>query len=185
VTIGGKPAYLYFISPAQLNLLVPDLPPGPATLVVNTPSGASSTIDVTISEFAPAFFQWPGSQPVATRQDFTFAAKAGTFSGATTTPARPGDVLILWGTGFGATTPSAPVGVQVPADRTYSAATAPAITLNGTAVTVYGAALAPGFAGLYQIAIQVPANTPDGDWPIQATSGGVSSAAGVVLAVRR
>jgi len=185
VTIGGKPAYLYFISPTQLNLIVPDVPPGPAELMVTTPAGASSVINVTISEFAPAFFQWPGNQPVATRQDFSFAAKPGTFSGAATTPARPGDVIILWGTGFGATVPAAPTGVQVPSDRTYSAATAPVIALNGAPITVFGAALAPGFAGLYQIAVQVPPSIADGDWPILATVGGVASASGVVLTVRR
>jgi uncharacterized protein (TIGR03437 family) len=49
---------------------------------------------------------------------------------------------------------------------------------------VYGAALAPGFAGLYQVAIQVPASLPDGDWPIVATVGGVSSATGVLVSVQ-
>ena len=43
-----------------------------------------------------------------------------TFAGATTIAAKPGDVLILWGTGFGPTSPAAPPGRQVPADRTYS-----------------------------------------------------------------
>ncbi len=184
VTIGGKPAYLYFISPTQLNLLVPDVPPGAAELTVTTAAGISSVINITVSEFAPAFFQWPGSQPVATRQDFTFAAKPGTFSGLATTPARPGDVIILWGTGFGATVPAAPSGVQIPPDRTYSAA-APVMALNGAPITVFGAALAPGFAGLYQIAVQIPATIADGEWPILATVGGVSSASGIVLTVRR
>jgi uncharacterized protein (TIGR03437 family) len=50
---------------------------------------------------------------------------------------------------------------------------------------VYGAALAPGFAGLYQIAIQVPSSIPNGDWPIQATIGGVQSPAGVLLSVQQ
>ncbi len=185
VTIGGKPAYLYYISPTQLNLLVPDLPPGPAELTVTTPAGASSVISVTISEQAPAFFQWPGNQPVATRQDFTFAAKQATFQGASTTPARPGDVIILWGTGFGPTQPPAPAGQQVPSNQAYPTAITPQVTLNGTPITVYGAALAPGFAGLYQIAVQIPPNTPDGDWSLLATTAGTQSAPGLLLTVRR
>jgi uncharacterized protein (TIGR03437 family) len=50
---------------------------------------------------------------------------------------------------------------------------------------VYGAALASGFAGLYQVGIQVPPSLADGDWPIQATIAGVPSPAGVVLSVHR
>jgi uncharacterized protein (TIGR03437 family) len=49
--------------------------------------------------------------------------------------------------------------------------------------TVYGAALAPGSVGLYQIAIQVPLSLADGDWPIQALIGGVLSPAGTILSV--
>jgi uncharacterized protein (TIGR03437 family) len=51
--------------------------------------------------------------------------------------------------------------------------------------TVVGAALAPGAVGLYQIAVQVPTSLADGDWPIQALIGGVSSPAGTVLAVHQ
>ena len=57
------------------------------------------------------------------------------------------------------------------------------VTINNNPVKVYGAALASGSVGLYQVAIQVPATLADGDWPIQATIGGVSSPTGIVLAV--
>jgi uncharacterized protein (TIGR03437 family) len=50
---------------------------------------------------------------------------------------------------------------------------------------VYGAALAPGFAGLYQIAIQVPSSLADGDWPVVAVIGGVKSPAGMLLSVKK
>jgi uncharacterized protein (TIGR03437 family) len=151
---------------------------------VSTSSGTSSSFTVTVAQYGPAFFPWPSSQTVATRQDFSFAVKNGTFSVATT-PAKPGDVIILWGTGFGPTVPAAPAGVQIPSDATYSTGTLPQVTINNVVATVYGAALAPGFAGLYQIAIQVPASLPDGDWPVVATIGGVSSPGGVLLSVKR
>ncbi len=185
VTVGGKPAYLYYVSPGQINLVVPDIGLGPTQVTVTNAAGTSAAFTVTSSQYGPAFFPWPGGQAVATRQDFSYAARNGTFSGATTIPAKPGDVIILWGTGFGPTTPAAPFGVQVPGDQTYSTATLPAVTINNVNATVFGAALAPGFAGLYQVAIQVPNSLADGDWPVQASIGGVPSPGGTVLSVRR
>ena len=185
VTIGGKPAYLYYISPGQINFVAPDLPAGPAQVTVMTGAGTSTAFTVTASLYGPAFFPWPGNQAVATRQDFSFAVKAGTFAGATTVAAKPGDVIILWGTGFGPTTPPAPTGVQVPGNQTYSTSSLPSVTINNVAATVYGAALAPGFAGLYQVAIQVPASLADGDWPVVASIGGVKSPGGLVLSVKQ
>jgi uncharacterized protein (TIGR03437 family) len=93
-------------------------------------------------------------------------------------------VIILWGTGFGPTTPAAPTGVQVPSDQTYATSTAATVRINGVSATVYGAALAPGYAGLYHVAIQVPSSLADGDWPLVATIGGVSSPSSVVLSVK-
>jgi uncharacterized protein (TIGR03437 family) len=184
VTIGGKKAYMNYISPGQINLLVPDVGSGQLPVTVTTAGGASNTFTVTSSEYGPAFFQWPNGQPVATRQDFSWAVKDGTFPGAATVPAKPGDVIILWGTGFGPTNPGTPVGGPVPGTATYSTTSLPKVTINDVSATVYGAALAPGFGGLYQVAIQVPASIPDGDWPVQAGIGGVQSSTGVVLSVR-
>src|SRR5271165_1093311 len=185
VMIGGKAAFINFISPGQINLLAPDVAFGPLPVTVTTSGGTSATFTVTSNQYGPAFFAWPNMQPVATRQDFSWAVKNGTFSGTTTVPAKPGDVIILWGNGFGPTNPIAPVGAPVPGDKTYSTTTLPAVTINNVQATVYGAALAPGFAGLYQIAIQVPASIPDGDWPIQASIGGVQSPTGTVLSVHQ
>jgi uncharacterized protein (TIGR03437 family) len=185
VGVGGKAAYVYYVSPTQINFLTPDVSAGSAQVTVATPSGTSSTFTVNNSTYSPAFFTWPNNQPVATRQDFSLAAAAGTFAGATTIAAKPGDVLILWGTGFGPTIPAAPVGVQIPGDKTYSAASKVSVTINGAAVNVIGAALAPNFAGLYQVAIQVPGSLADGNYPIVATVGGASSPSGLMLAVKR
>jgi len=140
---------------------------------------------VTSSQYGPAFFLWPSSQVVATHSDFSYVVKPGTFPGATTVAAKPGDILILWGTGFGPSNPAAPSGTALPSDRAYPAAATPTVTINNVPATVFGAALAPGFAGLYQVAIQVPGNLPDGDWPLVATVAGVQSPSSAVLAVRK
>ena len=83
--------------------------------------------------FQPAFFYW-GSFAVATRTDYSLAVKNGTFSGLTTVPAKPGDTIILWGTGFGPTIPSAPAGVVVPFGTTYYTANAVTVTVGGAPV---------------------------------------------------
>jgi uncharacterized protein (TIGR03437 family) len=183
VSMGGKPAYVYYISPGQLNVLAPNVAAGPVTVTVTTPNGTGASFSTTASLYGPAFFLWPGSQAVATRQDYSYAVKAGTFAGATTVAAKPGEVIILWATGFGPTIPAAPLGVPVPASSSYLTASSPTVTINNTPAIVYGAALAPGSAGLYQIAIQVPNTLADGDWPIQASIGGSLSPTGIILSV--
>jgi uncharacterized protein (TIGR03437 family) len=183
VTMGGKPAYVYFLSPGQLNVLAPDVPAGPISVTVTTPGGTSANFATTASVYDPAFFLWPGNQAVATRTDYSFAVKPGTFAGATTVAAKPGDVIILWATGFGPTIPATPGGVAVPSDKTYATATLPSISIGNTPATVAGAALASGSAGLYQIAITVPGSLTDGDWPVQAMIGGASAPAGTILTV--
>jgi uncharacterized protein (TIGR03437 family) len=185
VTIGGQPAYLSYISPEQINLLVPSVGSGELQVSVTNSAGTSSSATVTCTQYAPTFFEWPGNQAVATRQDFTLAAKSGTFAGVNTVPAKAGEVIILWGTGFGPTTPAAPAGVQVPSNQTYSTSALPAVTINGVPATVYGAALAPGYAGLYQIAIQVPDSLGNGDWPIQVNIAGTKSLNPAVLSVQQ
>jgi uncharacterized protein (TIGR03437 family) len=184
VNIGTQLADLSYVSPTQINLIVPDVGPGPTQVTVTTSAGTSAPFAATTTTYGPAFFTWPNSQAVATRQDFSFAAKSGTIAGAASVAAKPGDVIILWGTGFGPTIPSAPASVQIPTSQTYSTGTLPFVTVNGITATVYGAALAPGFAGLYQVAIQVPSGLADGDWYVQATIGGVQSPSGVILSVQ-
>src|SRR5450759_2759178 len=58
VTMGGKQAYVYFISPGQLNVLAPDVPAGPISVTVTTAAGASTAFSTTASAYGPAFFLW-------------------------------------------------------------------------------------------------------------------------------
>jgi uncharacterized protein (TIGR03437 family) len=185
VSMGGQAAYVYYISTGQLNVLAPNVPAGPVTVTVTAPGGTSASFQTTADAYGPAFFVWPGNQVVATRTDYSYAVKAGTFAGAITVAAKPGEVIVLWATGFGPTTPAAPPGVAVPSTTGYPTATLPAVTVDSIPAIVYGAALAPGSAGLYQIAIQVPPSLSDGDWPIQALIGGVLSPAGTILSVHQ
>jgi uncharacterized protein (TIGR03437 family) len=185
VTIGGKQAYINYVSPGQINLVTPDVSPGPAAVVVTSSGGTSAAFTVTAGQYSPAFFVWPGNQAVATHLDFTFATKPGTFPGVTTVPAKPGETIILFGTGLGPTTPSTPAGTLVPATPTYDTSALPTVSLNNASVTVVGAALTPNSAALYQVAIQVPSSIGNGDFPVQVSIGGVTSPVGLILSVQQ
>ncbi len=184
VDFGGNDAYIYYVSPTQINFIVPDVRTGTQQVTVKNSAGTSQSVSVTVENFAPAFFPWPNNQVVATFQDFTYAAASGTFTGVTTTPAKPGDTIILWGTGFGATDPAFPQGMVTPTTGGPYNTDPVSVTINNLPAMVYGAALAPEFAGLYQIAIQVPSSLGAGSWPVVATISGVSSPTGPVLAVQ-
>jgi uncharacterized protein (TIGR03437 family) len=188
VDVNGQPAYIGYVSPNQINAVSPNfdfgLSPLPIastiSVTVTAPAGTSGVFSLPLQIYSPdygvvyetlqpAFFLWPGGYAVATRQDFSWAVKNGTFAGTTTAPAKPSDVVILWGTGFGPTSPAAPAGVQVPPGTTYNTANPVTVTVGGKTAIVYGAALSPGYAGLYQIAFQIPPSLSNGDYPVIAT----------------
>jgi uncharacterized protein (TIGR03437 family) len=177
VSVGGNPAYVSFVSPGQINVLTPNVASGNASVTVTTATATTTApATVTAQPFSPAFFPWPNGQPVATHLDYSWAVKNGTFAGATTVPAKPGEYIILWGTGFGPTTPAAPTGVTIPAGTTYYAANPVSVTIGNLNAPVYGTALASGFAGLYQVVVLVPATLSNGDYALVATVGGVATA---------
>ena len=98
-------------------------------------------------------------------------------------------VVVVWEAGLGAalvdvpTIPPAPMGIEVPSGTTYNTAGEVTVTLGNTPVMVYGAALAPGFAAVYQIAVGIPDSLADGDYPVIATISGAESPSNVLLTV--
>lgn len=185
VTFSSYPGYISYVSPTQINVLVPPGPVGTASVQVVNNGAVSSGQTVGLAQASPAFFLLNGGQIVATRQDYTYAVPNGTIPGLATTPAKPGDVLILWGTGFGATNPATLPGQVTPNGKTYSTSQPVTVTINNVTATVYGTALTPGVAGLYQVAIQVPVSLGSGSWNITASTQGFSSPSGAVLSVQQ
>jgi uncharacterized protein (TIGR03437 family) len=184
VRIGGKAAFIYYVSPTQINVQAPDVAAGSVPVTVTDGNGNTTSATVTVVQQSPAFFLWAGKYAVATHRDYSLAVASGTFPGSQTVAAKPGEVLILWATGLGPTNPPVPAGIQVPGDQLY--ATAPVeVTIGSEPAQVFGAALSPGYAGLYQVAIQVPGSLADGEYPIKAKIGGVVSPDNVYLTVRR
>lgn len=183
VTIGSQPAYPAYISPAQINAVAPNVEAGTVAVTVSAPNGTSTTSMAVAQLVQPAFFQW-SSYAVATHQDYSDAVKNGTLS-ETTVPAAPGEIIILWGTGFGPAIPAVPVGMEAPSGATYNAAGAVSVALGNATATVISTSLAPGYAALYQVAIRIPNSLADGDYPVVATVAGVQSPGNVLLTVEK
>jgi len=186
VTIDGLPAFVEYVSPTQVNVQAPtDASTGPVAVVVTNSLGTSQAATVTLQSASPAFFLWSGQYAAATRPDYTFVGSPTLFGGGVATPAKPGDTVILWGTGFGATSPAVPAGQNTPSTTLASLPPgAVTVTIGNISTQVLGAALTPGNGGVYQIAIRVPDNAPDGDLPVVVSVAGVQSPAGVFLTVK-
>jgi uncharacterized protein (TIGR03437 family) len=175
VTIDGDPAFVYYISPTQINVQAPsDSTLGNVQVVVNNNGALSAPATVVLQKYTPAFFMVPGT-------NYAIASRLPDYAlvGNLSTPAIPGETLVLWATGFGPTIPAAPAGVEV--SGAPATASAPTVTVGGMPVRVVSSVLTTGSAGLYQITIQLPANLPTGTVAVQASIGGVQTQAVVSL----
>jgi uncharacterized protein (TIGR03437 family) len=182
VTIDGRPAFVGFISQHQINVQAPDdMAQGPVAVVVTNNGSASAPATAQLQPYAPGLFQWGATNyATATRYaDGALVASPSAVPGSVS--AKPGDTLILWGTGFGPTQPATPSGQLITAAS--PAASMPAVTVGGVSVSVIGATITPGTVSVYQIEIQLPQSIGLGDQPVVASIGGAQSAVGVNLFV--
>jgi uncharacterized protein (TIGR03437 family) len=159
VIIGGIAAPLYFVSPGQVNALVPfELTAGQTYEVIVNANGALTTPQTIQSgTVSPGIAEYPSGYAIAQH-----AATFGLITDAS--PAMPGEYVVVYLAGMGPTTVPVVSGVASPSSPLDSTVNQPTITLNGEAVTnVYFSGLTPTLAGLYQIDLQVPADAPNGD----------------------
>lgn len=195
VTIGGKRAYVDYVSPGQVNAQVPDgIPIGAAVpLVVGNPQGESDAYILQTSDLAPAllapasFVTNNNSNVVAILASndpdkIVYVGATGAISGTNTQPAKPGDIVTLYGIGFGPVSPTTSAGVI---NTRSTKLTNPVTILFGqTPATVLYAGLAPNFIGLYQLNIQIP-DIPANDWPLTVQVGGTIIAQKVFMTTSR
>ena len=181
VTVNGKAAYVEFISPTQVNVITPADASAAGQMVpvvVSVNGTASAQFQVQLNALSPAFFtEFPGTSDNAKYviaqhgSDFSRVGKPGLFPTAPTltTPAKAGETVILYGTGFGATTPGAPDGELV--SQVSALSKPPVVTIGGTTATVSFAGLVPPFAALYQFNVVIPEGLPSGDAALTADCG--------------
>jgi uncharacterized protein (TIGR03437 family) len=188
VTVGGQSAFIDFISPGQVNALVPfTVPTGPQPVIVTTPAGKSAPSTITVNALepgllAPASFVVGGvSYAVGIFADGTYDLPPGGITGVASRRAKPGDVLVLYGVGFGAVTPAIPAGQLVQSSN--SLATTALFSVGGIPATTTYAGLAPGYTGLYQFNLVVPNVAPNDAAPITFTLGGTAGTQKLYLAI--
>jgi uncharacterized protein (TIGR03437 family) len=184
VTIGGTAAYLSFVSPGQIDLQVPKVTGSGAVPVVVTTAMGSGTANATLASFSPSFFLLDSKHVAGiilrANGSYDVIGPTGSSLGYPTVAAKAGDVVELFGTGFGPTSPAVAPGAP------FSGA---ATTTSAVAIRIGNASVTPAFAGLsgaglYQINLTVPSGLGTGDVSLQATVGGVQTSPGIVISLQ-
>ncbi len=180
VTIGGVPAYVSYVSPAQVNVEIPDgAPLGGVDAVVLTynaqPSVASQILVTNLQGgiLAPASFNVNGKQYVAAfHADNSFVTN-GTVPGVQGTPAKAGETIVIYGLGFGPVNPSTVSYSGQIAQGTSTLQNPVTFLFNGAfeATPVYQG-LSPGLTGVDQFDVTIPQGLPAGDVSITVLQNG-------------
>lgn len=117
---------------------------------------SSSIIQVPAKTTPPSFFTTDGIYgAIQHAADYSLVTQS--------SPARPGEPIVLYGTGLGPVAPAAANGVPAPLEPLEITTTTPAVTIGGQSAQVLFSGFAPGFVGVYQINVVVPQNIAGGD----------------------
>lgn len=192
VSVNGLRAFVRFVSPNQVNVQTSAFLSGSgnATVLLSY-NGQSTTVTGAIPMrltagglLAPASFKVGDRQYVAAlRPDGSFVAGSN-IAGVPSAPARAGETLIIYGTGFGAVNPfTTPIAGQI-ASGLNSLSTPVQFQIGGVVARVDYAGLAPGFVGLYQFNVVVPQGVAGGDVRLEVTQGGTPIAQTLFLPVQ-
>jgi uncharacterized protein (TIGR03118 family) len=181
VTVNGKPASVYYISPKQIDVLTAvDTATGPVDVVVSSNTMNSAAASVTMQQFSPAFFLLKDGKSIAAVHASGGVVGAAALYPGLSTPAKAGETIVLYGTGFGQTNPVIASGQIV---------TAPATCVNTPTVTFGTAPAQVAFAGLvsagvYQFNVVVPSTVAAGDIPVTISMGSATSTANAIITVQ-
>ncbi len=185
VTVNDKPAYISYVSPTQINFLIPsDAAPAAAQIKTMNNGLSSAAASITLQSAAPSFFVFGTTKYIAaTHADGSFIGPANLITGGSFTPAKPGETVVLYANGFGQTTPPVPNGQIV--NTALPLTQKPTVTIGGMPAQVAFAGLSS--TGLYQLNVVVP-NIPAGattpvDVTVAATASGMQSQDGALLSV--
>lgn len=194
VTVGGQRAFVSFVSPTQVNVQVPSTVSIGQTLAVVLTSRGQTTgaFALPVRPVAGGLLA-PGSFKIGERQ-YVYATKGntsaivsnGSIPGLPLAPAVPGEVLVMYGSGFGAMSPfTIPIAGQIPQTVGTRLQFPVTIRIGGIDSQVLFGGVIPGFVGLYQFNIVVPPDAPEGDLPIEVIQNNQATGQNLFLPVRR
>jgi uncharacterized protein (TIGR03437 family) len=191
VTIGGQSAFIAYISPGQVNALVPaNIAPGSAPVVVSNGPSTVGPFAVNVSAampglLAPESFRVNGQQHVvALFADWmTYVLPGTAHLGVPSRPAKAGDEVILLGIGFGSVTPDIPAGAVV--SQANHLTTPLEIRIGGVPAELKYAGLAAGSVGLYQFNVIVPALANNNAAPVTFNLGGAPASQTLFMAIQQ
>ncbi|HYL34697.1 MAG TPA: putative Ig domain-containing protein [Bryobacteraceae bacterium] len=181
VLVGGLPAPLFNLSNGELDVQIPaELAPNQQYFVVVSTNGALTLPQpLVVVALQPAVQAYPDGQcgPGFLSQE-CYIHLAALHSDGTpvnaNSPASPGEPLIAYLLGMGATDPSVPSGTAAPAtDPMAQAVAQPVLTVNGESAPITYAGLSANMVGIYEIDFMVPMDASAGDLPVVITQNGV------------
>jgi uncharacterized protein (TIGR03437 family) len=177
--IGAYQAPLYYLSSGQLNIQLPNPLPAtqqiPILLSVNNALTLPTTLDIVRT--APGVLSYfDGPTPPSLQNNAHIVAQHSNFTLVTSAnPANPGEYLVMYLVGLGATDPSVASGTPSPSSTLAKVTDMPTVTVDALPASVAFAGLTPGFVGLYQINFQVPTGAHSGEVVITVTQNGVAA----------
>jgi uncharacterized protein (TIGR03437 family) len=191
VQIDGKAAFVNFVSPTQVNVVVPDgiATGGNVQLVLSNANGSAPPVSVKAAALQPGFLAPPifninGKQYiVAFNPDGSYVLPVGGIAGVNCHPAKPFDVITTYGIGFGPVDPSIPSGtIETNLNQLHNLLQ---MFFGGTSANLQYNGLAPGYVGLYQFNVIVPPVSDNNAVPLTFNLGGVAGTQTLYTAVHQ
>jgi uncharacterized protein (TIGR03437 family) len=169
VTVNGVPAPILFVSPGQINAQIPwaleaacEEEHTNIDIAVETVNGVAHS-SAPCSPVQGAVFRFGGRrQTIAVNPDGSIAAPQGSIEGLPSRPAREGETILVFATGFGPVTPAATDG-HASMDALRHLDRAPTVEIGGVEAEVSFAGLSPEFVGVVQLNVVVPSGVEPGD----------------------
>ena len=179
VLVDHFPAPLFYVSPGQINFVVPTTQvAGDTRVQVVTNSVYGPEVTVTVVGAAPALFATPAGYAIATHADNSLITAD--------SPAAAGEIVVVYVTGLGKTSANLAAGEITQVAGQILALGDLQVSIGGNVLTgdrVKYAGVTPGSAGLYQINLSMPDN-PGSDPEIRVAIGSQSTPPGLKIPCR-